>query len=149
MSVWFCDKNKRDFFRTLAYYFIVTGGEHMEGRKYYLQPSGTVLNTIHDIVEFLKGRPFNSDTVHGIINAHLTMYGFKWDIHFLVEDIGRNRSRVTIGIEGERTDKKREIRSMFALLDSMLLIGAEIEYADEQQSDEIKIIGSDNAKGGL
>jgi hypothetical protein len=106
----------------------------MEGKKYYLQPYATVLSTIHDIVEFLKAKPFNSDTAHGIINAHLTMYGFKWDVHFLVEDAGKNRSRVTIGIEGERTDKKREIRSMFALLDSMLLIGAELEFADKECS---------------
>ena len=100
----------------------------MEGKKYYLQPSGTVLGTIHDIVDFLRGKPYNSDTANGVTNAHMTMYGFKWDVHFLVEDIGMNRSRVTIGLEGERLDKRKEIRSMFALLDSMLLVGAELEF---------------------
>ena len=56
------------------------------------------------------------------------MYGFKWDVRFIVEDIGKNRSSVTVEIIGERRDKKKEIRSMFALLDSMLLVGAEIEF---------------------
>jgi hypothetical protein len=34
---------------------------------------------------------------------------------------------VTIEIAGERHDKEKEIRSAFALLDSMLVTGAEIE----------------------
>ena len=104
----------------------------MEGKKIYLQPRGLVLDTIHDIVEFLRGKPTVSDTPRGKISTGLTMYGYKWDVRFTVEDIGKNRSSVTIEVDGERQDKKKEIRSMFALLDSMLLVGAEIEFAENE-----------------
>ena len=103
----------------------------MQGKKAYLQPKGTVLNTIHDIVELLRGKPTVTDTPNGKVNTRLTMYGYKWDILFTVTDIGKNRCNVTIEIEGERKDKKREIRSVFSLLDSMLLVGAEIEYEEK------------------
>jgi hypothetical protein len=118
----------------------------VEGKKIYLQPKGTVLNTICDIVELTRGRSFGSDSANGITSAHMKMYGYKWDVHFLVEDIGKNRSCVTVGIEGERRDKRKEIRSVFALLDSMLLIDAEIEFADKEQSAEAEIVYSDNAE---
>ena len=95
-----------------------------------MQPRGTILDTIHDIVEFLRGRQTVSDTPRGKVSTRLTMYGFKWTVDFAVEDIGKNRSSVTIGIEGERRNKKKEIRSMFALLDSMLVGLAEIEYEE-------------------
>ena len=102
----------------------------MEGKKSYLQPRGVVLDTVHDIVEFLRGKPTVSDTPNGKVSTGLTMYGYKWDVRFTVVDIGNNRSSVTIEVDGERRDKKKEIRSMFALLDSMLLVGAEIEFAE-------------------
>ena len=98
------------------------------GKKIYLQPMETVLNTIHDTVELLRGRPTVSDTPNGKVKTRLTMYGYKWDVIYTVADIGRNRCSVAVEIEGERQDKKREIRSVFALLDSMLLVGAEIDY---------------------
>ena len=103
----------------------------MQGKKAYLQPRGTVLNTIHDIVELLRGKPTVSDTPNGKVNTRLMMYGYKWDVLFTVTDIGKNRCNVVIEIEGERQDKKREIRSVFSLLDSMLLTGAEIEYEEK------------------
>ena len=102
----------------------------MQGKKAYLQPRGTVLNTIHDIVELLRGKPTVSDTSNGKVCTRLTMYGYKWDILFTVTDIGKNCCSVAIEIEGERRDKRREIRSVFSLLDSMLLIGAEIEFEE-------------------
>ena len=92
-----------------------------------------VLDTVHDVVEILKGKPTVCDTPRGKVDTRLTMYGFKWDVHFTIEDIGKNRSSVTIGISGERQDKRKEILSMFALLDSMLLIGAEIEFSEITQ----------------
>jgi len=100
------------------------------GKKIYLQPRGLVLATVYDIIEFLKGKSTVSDTPQGMVSTRLTMYGFKWEVRFTVEDIGKNRSSVSIDIKGERRDKRKEILSMFALLDSMLLVGAEIEFAD-------------------
>jgi hypothetical protein len=58
------------------------------------------------------------------------MYGMKWEVRFTVEDVGRNRTSVTIEIVGERMDIKKEIRSLFALLDSMLLVEEEIYFAE-------------------
>ena len=104
---------------------------NMLGKKTYLQPIGTVLNTIHDIIELLKSGSTVSDTPNGKVSTRLTMYGYKWDVLFTVTDIGKNRCDVVIEIEGERQDKRREIRSIFSLLDSMLLTGAEIEYEEK------------------
>ena len=89
-----------------------------------------VLGTVHDIVELTRGRQTVGDTSNGKINTNISMYGAKWEVRFTVEDIGKNRSNVTIEIDGEKQDKRKEIRSMFALLDSMLAIEAEIEYEE-------------------
>jgi len=104
----------------------------MEGKKIYLQPRGTVINTILDIVELLRGKSFACDTPNGKINTQLSLYGYRWEVRFFVQDFGCNQCNVTIGIDGQRRDKKREIRSMFALLDSMLLTEAEIKYAEKE-----------------
>ena len=100
----------------------------IEGTKKYLQPRAAVLGAVSDIVELLKGRQTVGDTANGKITTCISMYGKKWKARFAVEDIGMNRSSVTVRVDGERTDKKKEIRGMFALLDSMLLDGADIEY---------------------
>ena len=83
----------------------------MEGKKNYLQPRGAVLDAIHDIVELLRGRQTICDTPNGKISTHLTMYGYRWDVKYFVKDIGKNRCSVTIEINGDLTDKRREIRS--------------------------------------
>jgi len=103
------------------------------GKKVYLQPKGTVLETVHDIVELLKGKQTVGDTDNGKLTTHLSMYGYKWEVRFTVEDIGRNRSSITVEIVGERSDKKKEVRSVFALLDSMLLVGEEIVFVETAQ----------------
>jgi len=104
----------------------------MVGKKKYPQPLATVLGTVHDIVELLRGRPTIGDSANGKITTHLSLYGYKWEVRFTVEDIGKNRSSVTIEIVGQRSDKKKELLSMFALLDSMLLVGVDIE-CDENE----------------
>jgi len=114
----------------------------LDGKKVYLQPMETVLNTVHDIVELLKGKPTVTDSHNGSVKTRLTMYGYKWDVHFTVADVGKNRSSVMIEVEGDRRDKKREISSMFALLDSMLIAEAEIEL------DENEDVGKAGAEPG-
>ena len=107
-------------------------GEEMLGKKIYLQPMATVLGTIQDIIEMMKGKSTVGDTANGRISTHLTMYGYKWEVRFTVKDIGRNRSSVAVDIVGERLDKRKEIRSVFAFLDSMLLAEAEIEFEENE-----------------
>ena len=102
----------------------------MEGKKAYLQSRDTVLGAVHDIVELTKGKNTVGDTANGKLSTHLTMYGYKWEVRFTVLDVGRNRSCATVEIVGERSDKRKEIQSMFALLDSMLLVGAEIMFTE-------------------
>ena len=114
----------------------------VQGKKAYLQPRETVLNTIHDIVELLRGNPTVSDTPNGKVNTRLTMYGYRWDVLFMVTDLGKNRCNVAIEIDGGRQDIKREIRSVFSLLDSMLLLGAEIEYEEKASVHSGGVYGS-------
>ena len=104
----------------------------MVGKKAYLQPRETVLQTVCDVVELLRGKPTLGDTANGMIRTRLTMYGLKWEVRFTVADLGRNRSGVTVEVTGERKDKRKEIRSMFSLLDSMLLAEAEIEFDEAE-----------------
>ena len=104
----------------------------MEGKKIYLQPRGTILNTIHDIVELQNAKPTVSDTPNGKIKTSLSMYGRKWDVIYTVKDIGQNRCSVTIEIEGECRNKTREIHTAFAMLDAMLVTGAEIELTENE-----------------
>jgi uncharacterized cupredoxin-like copper-binding protein len=106
----------------------------VKGQKIYLQPKGTVLGTVHDVVELMKGKPTVGDTANGKVSTFLSMYGQKWEVRFTVEDMQRNRSRVTIEMDDDRLDKKKEMRSVFALLDSMLLVEAEIEFEENENA---------------
>jgi len=99
----------------------------MEGQKIYRQPTALLLNAVNDIVELQKGRLTFSDTPHGQIHFLVRMYASKWELRFAVEDIGRNRSRVTIGIDGEKRGRADWLNREFALLDSML--GTEVEIS--------------------
>ncbi len=103
----------------------------MEGDKIYLQPIGTVINTINDIVELQKGKLTRSDSAKGIIDFLVEMYDFTWELCFTVTDIGKNRCNVQIAIEGNTRSRDRLILREFALLDSMLVAGAQIELKDK------------------
>ena len=104
----------------------------MEGRKIYLQPMGTVLSAVLDIVELQKGRVAYSDTPNGQIRFSVRMYGFKWELGFTVADIGKNRCTVQIEVAGEERGRERMVLREFALLDSMLLADSKIELFKTQ-----------------
>jgi hypothetical protein len=103
----------------------------VEGKKIYLQPMKTVLNTVNDIVELQKGKLTLSDTPGGRIHFRVRMYGFKWEYRFTITDIGQNRCRVLLEIGGDARTKERKIRREFALLDSMLVTAAQLEILEE------------------
>lgn len=107
----------------------------MKGEKIYLQPMGTVLDAVNDIVELQNGRLTFSDTPRGKIYFAVKMYVFEWELRFTVTDIGGNRSQVQIEIEGEARDGESLIHREFALLDSMLVTRAKIEMT-EKEDDE-------------
>jgi hypothetical protein len=106
----------------------------MTGMKFYAQPAGLVLQTVNDIIELQKCTVTYADSPNGKICFRASMYGFKWDFCFFVTDIGHGRSCVRIEIDGEKKGKENLIRREFALLDSMLCVGAEIEFAEGGQS---------------
>jgi hypothetical protein len=102
----------------------------VEGKKVYLQPMTTVLNTINDIVELQNGKLTLSDTPGGKIHFLVRMYGSKWEYRFTVTDIGQNRCRVQIETDGDVRAREKKIRRGFALLDSMLVTAAQLEITE-------------------
>lgn len=100
----------------------------MEGSKAYPQPAATVLDAINDIVELQNGRLTFSDTPHGMINFVIRMYSNEWELRFEVTETGENRCGVKIGIEEETGGGKDQIIREFALLDSMILSKAEVDF---------------------
>ena len=106
----------------------------MEGSKIYLQPCATVLSAVSDLAELQKGQFTFSDTHRGQIHFAIEMYAFRWELRFAVIDIGKNRSKVTIEAGGELRARRNLIRREFALLDSILLIGAEIEITENEKT---------------
>ena len=101
----------------------------MVGKKVYLQPMGTVIDGICDLIEIQKGKVTLSDTIHGIVHFLVRMYGNKWELKFKVTDIGKNRSCVQLEVESERSHKGF-INREFTLLDTFLITGAEIEITE-------------------
>ena len=100
----------------------------MVGSKVYLQPRGIVIDGICDLIEIQNGKTTLSDTPNGIIHFSVIMYGSKWELKFTVTDIGKNRSFVRLEIESEKSHEKFISRE-FALLDTFLVTGAEMEIA--------------------
>jgi hypothetical protein len=98
------------------------------GKKVYLQPRGTVINGICDLIEIQNGKITLSDTPNGIVHFQVIMYGSKWELKFIVADIGQNRSFVRLEIESERSHEKFMHRE-FTLLDTFFFSFAEIEMA--------------------
>jgi len=107
------------------------------GKKVYLQPKGMVINGICDLVEVQKGRITFSDTPGGVVHFLVKMYGAAWELKFTVTDLGQNRTCVRLEVESEKGQEKF-IHREFALLDSFLITGAEIEAAEKaaQQPEE-------------
>ena len=112
----------------------------MIANKIYLQPAGMVVNTVLDIVELQKGKTTFTDTQNGRVHFSVRMYAFRWEFRFTVTDIGKNRCRVQIEINGNTLWNKRLILQEFALLDSMLIAGAQIEITQEEE-EEVEALG--------
>ena len=106
----------------------------MEGKKIYLQPKGTLLNAISDVLELQKGKTVYSDTPNGKVCFTIRMYGLKWELRFTVTDIGKNRSEVRLEIAGEERGNEKLIYRQFALIDSMLIGLAKIELSEKIDS---------------
>ena len=107
----------------------------MEGKKTYYKPKAIILETIHDIIELQNGSMVISDAIRGKVLYRIAMYGHEWQILYTVTAIKKEESQVTIRLTGERRDKVKEIRRQFALLDSMLNGGDQVEIT---QIDEEK-----------
>ncbi len=115
------------------------GGEAcVQGKKVYLQPRGMLLDAVHDLVELQRGRKLKTDTPQGTVQFVISMYGFKWELHFTVTDVGKNRCQVRLEISGDPgTGVESIIHREFALLDSMLILGAKIEITDKEPSTDV------------
>ena len=106
----------------------------MEANKTYPLPKGFVLDTIYDIIELQNGKLILSDTIHGRVHYHVSMYGYTWELLYTVAGMGKNKSNVKISVCGERKDKERELRRQFALLDSLLEGGASVKLNSAAQT---------------
>jgi len=102
----------------------------MVGRKTYQNSKGDIFNTIYDIIELQKGELILSDTRLGRLQYQVTMYDYEWEILYTITESSGSRSDVTMRIIGDRQDKQKEIRREFALLESMLLGGADVKIVD-------------------
>ena len=103
----------------------------MEGKRIYLQPVGTVINAICDLIEIQKGKETYSDPSRGKVSFLVKMYAYKWEIRFSVTDIGKNRCQVQLEIGGEGLGQAQFIQREFALLDTFLTTLAEIEISEQ------------------
>ena len=99
----------------------------MEGKRIYLQPVGTLLSAINDLIEIQRGKLTFWDLFQGEIRFIIRMYAFKWELRFTVLDIGLNRCQVKLEIGGERSGRECLVIREFALLDSLMINMAEIE----------------------
>jgi hypothetical protein len=104
----------------------------MKGKKIYLQPATSLIDAVLDIAELQNGRLTYSDTSRGVVHFRISMYGARHELRFNVTDIGKNRCRVLLGTDADKAYRERWIRREFALLDSMLVTGAQLEIADAE-----------------
>ena len=107
-----------------------------DGKKIYLQPMGTIIGAIHDLIEIQKGKVTYADTTKGELHFTIRMYAFKWELRFTVNDIGQNRCQVQLVINGEEHSHEKVIVQEFALLDSILLGLAQVELSEQGEERE-------------
>jgi len=98
----------------------------MEGRKSYPKSKRYILNTIYDVIELQKGNIIMTDSKHGRIHYQVSMYGYVWELLYIVSGSEAEQSDVSLRVIGERKDKAKEIRREFAILDAMLEGGATV-----------------------
>lgn len=101
-------------------------------KKKYLQPKDMLLNAIHDLAELQKARTVLCDSPYGMISLLITMYATEREYCFTVEDMGGNRSEVSIALHGDEVDWQRLIDHEFALLDYVLIDRTKIELYESQ-----------------
>jgi len=94
-----------------------------------------LLQAICDLAELQKGKYTFSDSSNGIIHFLVRMYHDKWEFKFAVKDLGNSCSGIELTLEGRANHAQGIIRREFALLDSMLTVGTEIEM-EETEKDE-------------
>ena len=100
----------------------------MIGKKIYLQPRGTCLHAISDLAELQEGEFTFSDTPNGKIHFSIDIYSEKWELKFLVRDIGKSRSLIELELDGKEKAESI-INHEYALLDSMLAEGVKMAPA--------------------
>ena len=100
----------------------------MEGKKTYSKTKSYIFNTVYDIIELQKGDLILSDTRLGRLQYQITQYGYIWELMYLINEKGANKSEVTLSVIGERKDKAKEISREFALLDSMLEGSSSVKF---------------------
>jgi hypothetical protein len=104
----------------------------MKGRKIYLQPAESLIDAILDIAELQNAKFTYSDTQRGVVHFRVSLYGARHELRFNVTDIGKNRCRVQLGTDAGEVYRERWIRREFALLDSMLITGAQVELSESE-----------------
>ena len=106
------------------------------GGKVYFQPRDYVLAAVHDIKELQKGKGTSSDIENGKINFMVRLYYTKYELQFTVTDIGKNRCKVDIGINGDVNDREGKILREYGLLDSMLAASTQVELMKQEQPED-------------
>jgi len=100
------------------------------GTKIYLQPDGMVFGTISDLAEMQGATVAYSDSRQGKICYSVNLYGITLEYRFSITGIEKKRCIVRLEIIGPELGQGKEImlRRQFALLDSMLVINADISH---------------------
>ena len=111
----------------------------MEGRKTYPKSKGYILNTIYDVIELQKGNIIMTDTKHGRVHYQISMYGYVWELLYIVSESDVELSEVSLRVIGERKDKAKEIRREFAILDAMLEGGANVNLHQYDEQDLVNV----------
>ena len=106
-----------------------------------------LLNAVHDLAELQKGRTILYDTLHGLVNLIITVYGAEWEYKFVVSDIGGGRSMVRITLESDLPDGKRLINHEFALLDYVLVDRTKVDLGELEETDR-RILDLRESEGG-
>ena len=102
----------------------------MQGIKTFTRNKGDIINAIYDIIELQNGELILSDSRRGKVHFQVTMYGYVWELLYSISDMGISKCDVSLRVVGDRQDKAREIRREFALLETILGGGADVEIVE-------------------
>ena len=82
----------------------------MKGVKAFTRTKEEIISAIYDIIELQNSELILADTKQGKIHFQVTMYGFAWELLYIILDDGTGTCEVSLRVIGERKDKAREIR---------------------------------------